>query len=84
MFDRRRARRLRSDVSLVTDVLAAIKASRIAGEPIPVHELPVVVGLVNLYADVLADMPIVPANGTGNAAARRRPMQPPWPGSSAW
>jgi phage portal protein BeeE len=57
MFAARRARRVRSDVSLVTDVLAALTASRVAGAPIPVDQLPVVIGLVNLYADVLADMP---------------------------
>lgn len=58
MFAARRARRTRSDVSLVTEVLATLRADRVAGDPIPVHELPVAVGLANLHADVLAAMPL--------------------------
>lgn len=57
MFDRL-ARRTRADVSLVTEVIAAMQASRLAGQPIPVEELPVAIGLCNLHADVLAAMPM--------------------------
>lgn len=54
----RSARHRRSDVSLVTEVLAAIKSARVVGAPIPVEQLPVAVGLANLHADVLSAMPL--------------------------
>lgn len=46
----------RSDVSLVTDVLAALGAARAVGAPLPVDELPVVIGITSLHADVLGAM----------------------------
>lgn len=63
VFSARRARRTRSDVSLVTEVIAALQAARVAGAPIPVEQLPVAVGLVNLHADVLASIPMRLASG---------------------
>lgn len=59
---RRRFRR--SDVSLVSEVIAALAASRVAGAPIPVEQLPVAVGLCNLHADVLAAMPLTTTGRT--------------------
>lgn len=64
MFDRRRERRTRADVSLVTEVISALAASRLVeGAPVPVEELPVAVGLANLHADVLAAMPMTTTAG---------------------
>jgi phage portal protein BeeE len=83
MFDRfrtRRTRRVRSDVSLVTDVLSAITASRLASEPIDVDDLPVVIGLVNLHADVIAALELTStARGAGayqRALERPNPEEP--------
>jgi phage portal protein BeeE len=73
MFDRRRQRRTRSDVSLVTEVIVALGAARVAGAPIPVRELPVAVGLANLHADVLAAMPLVTGGRGTTPEVIRRP-----------
>lgn len=59
MFDRRRHRRLRADVSLVTEVISTLAAARLDGDAVPVEQLPVAVGLANLHADVLAAMPML-------------------------
>lgn len=69
MFSAFRARRRRSDVSLVTEVLAALRAARVPGTPIPPVELPGSVGLANLHADNLAAMPL---EVTGRLTSRKR------------
>lgn len=76
----RSTRRLRSDVSLVTEVLAALQAARLASEPIAVDDLPVVIGLVNLHADVLAALELTSsargARQFAQAFARPNPEEP--------
>lgn len=68
MFDR--MRRHRSDVSLVTDVLAALTAARLPGQAVAPERLPVVVGITSLHADVLGAMPLETPEGTRPAALR--------------
>lgn len=53
-----------------------MQAARVAGSPIPVEELPVAVGIAQLHADVLADMPATVAAGGRNSAAARLLARP--------
>lgn len=69
MFDRFRARRsahLRADISLITNWLQQMQLSRAGtGVPVPVDELPITQGLVNLIADGIADMDLYPVDARG-------------------
>lgn len=78
LLDRRvrRERRYRSDVSLVTEVIAAMISARAAGAPIPPEQLPVAVGLVNLHADVLGAMPLTAGRQTPQIVTRPNPDEP--------
>ena len=59
--DDRLAPFVRSDISLVSQVVSAISSSRAlaAGEPVPVENLPIVFGACTLHADTVASMPAV-------------------------
>lgn len=75
LFQRSRDRRYRSDVSLVSDVISALGAARIAGAPVPADQLPVAVGLATLHADVLASMPMTAGRNTPAIVTRPNPSE---------
>jgi phage portal protein BeeE len=66
------SRHRRSDVSLVVDVLEALAAARSPGVPVNVTELPVVIGITTLHADVLGAMRLEGQTGRGRRTVPER------------
>ena len=71
VFGRRRHQRS-ADLSAANELIAAAQAERLSANPVPIERLPVVVGLAELHADVIAKMPMqgVPINAPANPDPR--------------
>lgn len=65
--------RYRSDVSLITDALAAMMAGRADGIPVPVDELPICQGIASLVTDVIAGMDLHAVDARTGTRVRATP-----------